>query len=207
MSELINVFTNKLIILSDFYVHYRTEDEFKAFTKSNEVGLSLAHLCAIGLAEIKADGNDCLSETYDLLMKAMGLDPNVEYKNIEDMILSKYGRVARPSNDFMDNLPRDTGLAEELLTSTMAKLVRVTEDEKKAQELLTLSLAITAATGKSIEKTSRALALVFMGQNQAINRLDIGLTETELQTKSREEIFEKLDSLFAGQSKHGKTHV
>ena len=207
MSEFINLVTKRLLILSDLYVHYRTEDEFKEFAKGNEVGLSLAHLYAVGLAEIKADGNDRLSETYDLLVKAMGLDPDVDYKNIEDMILSKYGTVARPSNDFIDNLHRDAGVSEELLTSAMDKLVRVTEDVDKAQELFNLSLAISAATGKSLEKTSRALALGFMGQNQALDRLGIGLTEAELQTKSREEIFEKLASLFAGQSREGKTHA
>jgi len=204
---MISPFNIRLTILSDLYAHYRTEDEFKEFGKCNDVGLSLAHLCAVGLGEIKPDGKGRVEETYDLLVKAMGLDLDVEYNNIEGMILSKYGTVARPSNDFIDNLTRDTGVSEELLTSAMNKLVRVTEDVNKAQELLNLSLAISASTGKSLEKTSRALALGFMGQNQALDRLGIGLTETELQTKSREEIFEKLASLFAGQSREGKTHA
>lgn len=50
---MISLFSKKLIILSDLYVDYRTEDEFKEFGKCNDVGLSLAHFCAVGLAEIR----------------------------------------------------------------------------------------------------------------------------------------------------------
>ena len=63
---MISPFNKKLIILSDVYLHYRDDDEFKEFAEYNDLGLPLAHVCATGLAEIKPYGVDCIEETYDL---------------------------------------------------------------------------------------------------------------------------------------------
>ena len=68
------------------YLHYRDYDDFKEFAEYNDLGLPLAHVCAEGLAEIKPDGVVYIEQTYDLLVEAMGLDPDVEYRSIEDMI-------------------------------------------------------------------------------------------------------------------------
>jgi len=108
--------------------------------------------------------------------------------------------AALPLTDFIDKLQRATGVSEELLRPAMQKLVRATGDVTKAQDLLNLSLDISASTGKSLEATSAALAKGFLGQNQALGRLGIGLTKAELQTKSFEDISKKLTILFAGQA-------
>ena len=108
--------------------------------------------------------------------------------------------AALPLTDFIDKLQRATGVSEELLRPAMQKLVRATGDVTKAQDLLNLSLDISASTGKSLEATSTALAKGYLGQNQALGRLGIGLTKAELQTKSFEDISKKLTTLFAGQA-------
>ncbi len=83
---MISPFDKRLTILSDVYLHYREDDEFKEFADYNDLGLPLAHVCASGLAQIKPAGIIYIEETYDLLIDAMGLDPNVEYDSIEDML-------------------------------------------------------------------------------------------------------------------------
>ena len=108
--------------------------------------------------------------------------------------------AALPLTEFIDKLQRATGVSEELLRPAMQRLVRATGDVTKAQQLLNLSLDISASTGKSLDATSAALDKGFLGQNQALGRLGIGLTKTELQTKSFEEISEKLTILFKGQA-------
>ena len=108
--------------------------------------------------------------------------------------------AALPLTEFIDKLQRATGVSEELLRPAMQRLVRATGDVTKAQQLLNLSLDISASTGKSLDATSAALAKSFLGQNQALGRLGIGLTKTELQTKSFEDISKKLTILFAGQA-------
>ena len=79
-------FTKRLIILSDLYVHYRDGEAFKEFAEYNDLGLPLAHVCAVGLAEFKPDGENYIWDTYILLAKALGLDPDEEFENIEEMI-------------------------------------------------------------------------------------------------------------------------
>ena len=108
--------------------------------------------------------------------------------------------AALPLTEFIDKLQRATGVSEELLRPAMQRLVRATGDVTKAQQLLNLSLDISASTGKSLDATSAALAKSFLGQNQALGRLGIGLTKTELKTKSFEDISKKLTILFAGQA-------
>jgi hypothetical protein len=108
--------------------------------------------------------------------------------------------AALPLTDFIDKLQRATGVSEELLRPAMQKLVRATGDVTKAQDLLNLSLDISASTGRSLEATSSALAKGFLGQNQALGRLGIGLSKAELQSKSFEDISKKLTTLFAGQA-------
>jgi len=83
---MISSFDKKLTILSDVYLHYREDDEFKEFADYNDLGLPLAHVCAEDLAQIKPAGVIYIEETYDLLIDAMGLNPNVEYDSIEDML-------------------------------------------------------------------------------------------------------------------------
>jgi hypothetical protein len=83
---MISPFDKRLTILSDVYLHYREDDEFKEFADYNDLGLPLAHVCATGLAQIKPEGVIYIEETYDLLIDAMGLDPDVVYDSIEDMI-------------------------------------------------------------------------------------------------------------------------
>ena len=79
-------FTKRLSILSDLYVHYRESDSFKEFAEYNDLGLPLSHVCAVGLAEIKPEGKNYIWDTYILFAKTMGLDPDDEFENIDEMI-------------------------------------------------------------------------------------------------------------------------
>ena len=86
MSDRINPMAKKLQILSDLYLNYREDDEFKEFAEYNDLGLPLAHLVTSGLAELKTEGFVYVSETYDLLVDAMGLPADEEYESLEEMI-------------------------------------------------------------------------------------------------------------------------
>jgi hypothetical protein len=86
MSDSISPFNKKLQILSDLYLNYREDDEFKEFAESNDIGLPLAHLVTSGLAELRPEGFVYVSETYDLLVDAMGLPEDEEYESLEEMI-------------------------------------------------------------------------------------------------------------------------
>lgn len=161
----------------------------KAFKKTNlarrltfaAMGASLAVFTKKTIAATLAD--DKAQKTLNQTLKNLGLT-----------------FAALPVNTFIDKLQRATGVSEELLRPAMQKLVRATGDVTKAQELLNLSLDISASTGKSVEATSAALAKAYLGQTQSLGRLGIGLTKAELSTLSMEQITKKLTGLFAGQA-------
>jgi hypothetical protein len=104
-------------------------------------------------------------------------------------------------NAYIDSLQRATGVSEDLLRPAFGRLIRSTNDLGKAQQLLALSLDISAATGKSADAVAASLSKAYLGQNTALGRLGVGLSKAELATSSFEQIQAKLTTLFAGSAK------
>ena len=103
-------------------------------------------------------------------------------------------------NKYIDGLQRATGVSEDLLRPAFGKLVTATQSASKAQDLLALSLDISAGTGKSAETVSSALSKAYLGQNTALGKLGVGISKADLASMSFEEITAKLGTLFAGQA-------
>ena len=103
-------------------------------------------------------------------------------------------------NKYIDGLQRATGVSEDQLRPAFSKLVTATLSASKAQELLALSLDISAGTGKSAETVSAALSKAYLGQNTALGKLGVGISKADLASLSFEEITAKLGTLFAGQA-------
>ena len=99
---------------------------------------------------------------------------------------------------YIDNLQRATGVSEDQLRPAFGKLIRATSDLGKAQQLLALTLDISASTGFTVEQVSKSLSKAYLGQNTALGRLGVGLTKTELATLSFEQIQKRLTVLFKG---------
>jgi len=104
-------------------------------------------------------------------------------------------------NAYIDSLQRATGVSEDLLRPAFNSLIRATNDLGKAQQLLALSLDISAANGKSVEAVTMSLNRAYLGNTTALGRLGVGLTKVELKTLSFEQIQERLTKLFAGSAK------
>jgi hypothetical protein len=108
---------------------------------------------------------------------------------------------ATPSvTKYIDSLQRATGVSEDQLRPAFDKLVTATQSASKAQDLLSLSLDISAATGKSAETVSAALSKAYLGNNTSLSKLGVGITKTELKSMSFEQVTKKLSVLFAGQA-------
>ena len=78
----------KIAVLADLYLNYRDEDQFKDFAEYNDIGLPIAHLVHTGLCTIKKEAELYIEETYDLLIAAMKVDPDLDYQTIGDMLES-----------------------------------------------------------------------------------------------------------------------
>jgi hypothetical protein len=91
-----------------------------------------------------------------------------------------------------------TGVADDELRPALQRLAVSTKDTTKAQELLSLALDISKGSGKDLETVAAALAKAHDGQEAALGKLGIGLSNAELKTMTFTQIQEKLSDLYGG---------
>ena len=91
-----------------------------------------------------------------------------------------------------------SGVSDEKLRPALSRLALSTNDAKKAQDLLTLALDISQATGKDLEGVANALGKAYDGNNAALGKLGVGLSSAELKAMSFTETQAKLSDLFGG---------
>jgi len=81
-------------------------------------------------------------------------------------------------------------------------LVRSTGDVQESQDLLALALDLSAASGKSLETVTNALAKSHEGSNTALKKLGLGLDENYLKTASNEQIVKDLTKTYGNFSEN-----
>jgi hypothetical protein len=158
----------------------------KNLTRNLGLALGTAAILSFGKASVKAFAED------DKAATALG----TTLKNLNLAYGSNIGTV----NGFISRLELQTGVLDDELRPAMDRLLRATGDVTKSQELLGLALDIAAGTGKSLTQVSQSLQKAYLGQNQALGRLGVGLSKAELTSSSFEEIQQRLSVLFAGQA-------
>ena len=91
-----------------------------------------------------------------------------------------------------------SGVADDDLRPSLARLARATGDTEQAQKLLAMAMDISAATGKPLETVSNALGKGFEGNTAALGKLGIGLSAAELKTMTFTDVQGRLTDLFGG---------
>lgn len=91
-----------------------------------------------------------------------------------------------------------TGVADDKLRPAYQRLAIATGDLSKSQDLLTLALDISAATGKDVETVSNALGKAYEGNTGSLTRLGVGLSAAEIKTLGLEGAISQLSSTFGG---------
>jgi hypothetical protein len=91
-----------------------------------------------------------------------------------------------------------TATTDDVIRPALSRLLRSTGDLTKAQELLTLSQEIAAATGKPLEAVTNAVAKSFDGSNTALTKLGIGIDAATLKTLTFDETQTLLNKTFDG---------
>lgn len=91
-----------------------------------------------------------------------------------------------------------TGVADEQLRPALSRLALSTGDVTKAQDLLTLALDISQATGKGLDSVANALGKAYDGNTAALGKLGIGLSSAELKAMSFTDVQTRLSNLFGG---------
>jgi hypothetical protein len=91
-----------------------------------------------------------------------------------------------------------TGVADDQLRPALQRLAVATGSLTDANDLLSVSLDVAAATGKPLEAVNNAIAKAAEGNTASLARLGIGLSAAELKTMSMTEVTQKLTDLFGG---------
>jgi hypothetical protein len=89
-------------------------------------------------------------------------------------------------------------VADDELRPALGNLVRATGDVAKAQDLLNLSLDISAATGRDLQSVTLALSKAQTGNITALTRLGIPLSAAAVKSKDLSAIQDELRVRFAG---------
>jgi hypothetical protein len=184
----------------DIAAEFTGKKAFKqAETATDKLGKSVKKLAgglllAFGAKQILAFGKASVKAFVEDDKAATALGQTLKNLNLA------YGSNIGTVNGFINRLEMQTGVLDDELRPAMDRLLRATGDVTKSQELLGLALDIAAGTGKSVTQVSQSLQKAYLGQTQALGRLGVGLSKTELSTSSFEEIQIRLSELFAGQA-------
>jgi hypothetical protein len=99
---------------------------------------------------------------------------------------------------YIDKTQRAVGVADDELRPAFGRLVRATGDVSKAQDLLNLSLDLSASTGKTVEATANAIAKAQEGSYGALAKLGVGYDAASLKAAGFEKVQGMLEDRFGG---------
>jgi hypothetical protein len=99
---------------------------------------------------------------------------------------------------FITNLSKASGIADDVLRPSMQKLVQTTGSVAKSTELLTQALDISRGSGIDYETVVNDLTAAYVGQTKGLTKYKLGLTKAELATMSFTDIQKKLGNQFKG---------
>lgn len=78
-------FSNKTLILSDLWLNYRDEEQFKDFVAYNDLGLPLAYAIANNVVEATPVAEKFINETFDLLLAGLGVE-DTGFELLDDLL-------------------------------------------------------------------------------------------------------------------------
>ena len=104
----------------------------------------------------------------------------------------------KATEDYILKTSLATGVSDDQLRPAMQRLAVSTKSTTEAQKLLALALDVSKGSGKDLETVANALGKAHDGQETALARLGIGLSQTELKTMSFTDIQQKLSDLYGG---------
>jgi hypothetical protein len=154
----------------------------KRLAASLGLAFGTAQVIAYGKNAVKAFAeNEKSAKRLEIVLKNLGLafDNQTIEKNL-DTISAKFGYEG------------------EVLREAFQKLITVTGSTTKSQELLNLSLDVSAGSTEDLLTVNQDLAAVYVGNNKGLKKYNLGLTQSELKTLSFNDAVALLGKTFAG---------
>jgi hypothetical protein len=79
-------FDTKCNILSELWIEYRTEDQFKDFVDYNDLGLPLAFAVSEGLVVPNENAIAMINETFVILLATLEIEDS-GFESLDDLLL------------------------------------------------------------------------------------------------------------------------
>lgn len=172
------------------------KDAEKAVDKSKDQIIDFGKKAALAFAAVGAAATAFAVSA----VKAAAEDEKAR-KNLEQVIRSSTQATEdqiRSIDKFITAQSVATATTDDVLRPAFSRLIRSTQDVKKAQDLLTLAQEISIATGKPLEAVTNALGRAYDGSNTALGKLGLGIDAATLKTKSFDEITAQLAQTYNG---------
>lgn len=99
---------------------------------------------------------------------------------------------------FISDLEATSGVLDDKLRPAMQAFLTQTGSVKKSQELLTLAIDMSAQSGYDLETVASDLSRAYVGNTKGLAKYNLGLSRTELSSKSFAEIQVLLNKQFSG---------
>jgi hypothetical protein len=103
---------------------------------------------------------------------------------------------------YIDTVEKATGVNRDQLQPSFIELAQVTGSTTFAQNMLNTALDVSAGTGMDLASATKVLSQAYVGNYKGLKQLNLGLTNTELASKSYLEIEKLIAEQYAGQSKN-----
>ena len=78
-------FEDKCAILSELWLNYKSDEEFKEFIAYNDLGLPLAYILSEGIVERTPPAENYVLETFELLLSGLGSEDE-GFENLDDLL-------------------------------------------------------------------------------------------------------------------------
>ena len=160
------------------------EKSVKSLGRTFGIALSAAALVNFSKKAINAFVKDeAAAKSLELQLKNTGYAfsaPDVEY--------------------YIANLQKMYGVLDDELRPAFQSLLTASGSITKSQKALAIALDISAATGKSVEEVSAAIAKGYTGQTTALARLGAGIDKTTLASGDMNLILDEASRKFSGQA-------
>ncbi len=158
------------------------EKGIKTVAKTLGVTFGAAAMLSYGKNAVKAFAeNEKSAKRLETVLKNLGLSFDT------DIIEKKLGDISAKF-----------GYEGEVLREAFQKLVTVTGDTSKAQDLLNLSLDVAAGSGQDLLTVNQDLAALYVGNTKGLRKYNLGLTQSELKTLDFNDAVTLLTKTFAG---------
>lgn len=100
---------------------------------------------------------------------------------------------------YLENLEKQTYITKGELRPAFQQLAQTTRSVSKSQSILNTAIDVAAGSGESLDTVIGDLTRSYLGNNAGLSKYYLGLSKTELKTKSFAEIQELLNKQFTGQ--------